>query len=118
MIAQTDKKHAPGPWDVDHIPARSNNRALFYSGSKDKPDFHVHFAPDISQPESEAISVRLQAAPDMLATLRYIENHCRELWEQDDKYRAGIAYILDAAETAIAKATAHDRQQATDRPGD
>jgi hypothetical protein len=48
--------------------------------------------------------VRL-AAPDMLEALQYIENHCSELWAQDEKYRAGIAYIMDAARAAIDKAT-------------
>ena len=100
----TETKQTPGPWDVDHIPAEGNNRALFYSGTKDTPDFRVVFANDMPQAESKAIRALLHAAPAMLEALRYIDNHCRELWAQDERYRAGIAYILDAAEPAIARA--------------
>ncbi len=45
-----------------------------------------------------------EAAPELLAALHRIDAHARELWQQDEKYRAGIALILDLTESAIAQA--------------
>ena len=106
-------QHTPGPWQVDHIPASGNpgnNRALFYSGAKDRPDFRVSFALDVSQAESEAIVRLLHAAPDLLAALQSFLRMV-DPYSLDKEGREAHGKAL----RAIWNATP---QRATNRPGD
>lgn len=83
-------QHTPGPWgNISH-----SEHAGFLIKTN-----------DCWKRATDADKSLMIAAPELLEALRYIDNHCRERWAQDEKYRAGISYVLDAAGTAIAKAT-------------
>lgn len=96
------KQHTAGPWHFNTEIVTHGVRLVY--GHDNYLVADAGRIPRRTQQEMDANALLISKAPKMFDALQYIKNHCEELWAQDEKYRAGISYIMDAITEAIGDA--------------
>lgn len=77
--------HTPGPWQYESATKTIRSKpSNYWIATIDSFEGAINH---------EANARLIAAAPELLEALYAIDNHARELWQQDEKYRMGIARI-------------------------